>query len=61
LGGNNAVRKEMKFESPGPLVTEHQTALVKLLLSLQKEYFPEKPANLRDYEYDVLYPEVKIT
>jgi hypothetical protein len=51
----------MKFESPGPLVTEHQTALVKLLLSLQKEYFPEKPANLRDYEYDVLYPEVKIT
>jgi hypothetical protein len=60
LNGGPAVRKAMKFESPGPLVTEHQTALAELLCSLRKTHFADKPSHLRNYEYDVLYPEVSV-
>lgn len=60
LEGGPAVRKTMRFERPGPLVLEHQTALAKLLGSLQQTHFASKPAHLRNYDYDVLYPEAVI-
>jgi hypothetical protein len=58
LEGGAAVRKNMEFDCPGPLVAAHQTVLVELLRDLERVHFQNKPAHLRTYEYDVLYPEV---
>ena len=53
-----SLRKEMRFSSPGPLIDEHQKQLAKQLEELQLAHYPNKPAYLKHYEYDVLYPEV---
>lgn len=53
-------RKAMKFSSPGPLIISHQSQLADMLESLQKIHFPNKPSHLKNYEYDVLYPEAVI-
>ncbi len=58
LKGDNRARKEMKFSSPGPLVLEDQQELVRIINDVTKNYYKDKPENLRDYDYDVLYPEV---
>ncbi len=56
--GDVVTRREMKFSSPGPLIVGHQEELAKMLFELSKKFYPHKPANLKDYEYDILYPEV---
>lgn len=58
MEGGAGVRKSMRFDRPGPLVLEHQTALAELLSSLQQTHFANKPVHMRDYNFDVLYPEV---
>ena len=46
--------------STGPLVSEHQEQLVRFLTDLSKKYYKDKPSNLTNYEYDVMYPEAII-
>ncbi len=58
LKGDKKTRKEMKFISPGPLVLDDQQKLVRIINDVTSIHFKDKPENLRDYDYDVLYPEV---
>lgn len=50
----------MKFSSTGPLVISYQEQLAEMLENLQKVHYPDKPLHFKNYEYDVLYPEVTI-
>lgn len=60
INGTLSERKEMKFKSTGPLVVEDQKKLAEFLIDLSLTYFSDKPMHLKDYEYDVLYPEAVI-
>ena len=49
---------QLKFSSPGPLIVAHQESLAKILEDLSSNNYKDKPMHLKNYEYDVLYPEV---
>ena len=51
-------RTQLKFSSPGPLIVAHQESLAKILEDLSSNNYKDKPMHLKNYEYDVLYPEV---
>ena len=58
MNGTSVDRREMALKSFGTLVKEHQNDVITFVLNVSQKVFKNKPASLRSYEFDVLYPEV---
>jgi hypothetical protein len=53
-------RKNFNFNYIGPLTQEDSIKIGKYLINLSKDNFINKPLNLANYEFDVLYPEASL-